>query len=111
MNGCPSSSRGKTVVDLSAYSSTPIAATSSSMLGASGALLAINSRWISGSADAVPSTSSVNVSLILAFFHDELARWGVQLDIILLWITVGLALCAMVVYIIESARTIRKQRA
>ena len=51
------------------------------------------------------------LSLILAFFHDELARWGVQLDIILLWITVGLALCAMVVYIIESARTIRKQRA
>ncbi|MBR2855108.1 MAG: CDP-diacylglycerol--glycerol-3-phosphate 3-phosphatidyltransferase [Clostridia bacterium] len=51
------------------------------------------------------------LSLILAFFHDELAQWGVQLDIILLWITVGLALCAMVVYIIESARTIRKQRA
>ena len=50
------------------------------------------------------------VSLILSFFHDELAQWGVQLDIILLWITVGLALCAMIVYIVGSVRTIRKQR-
>ena len=51
------------------------------------------------------------LSLILAFFHDELTAWGVQLDIILLWITVGLALCAMVVYIVESVKTIRKQKA
>ena len=50
------------------------------------------------------------LSLILAFFHDELAQWGVQLDIILLWITVALALCAMIVYIIGSVRTVRKQR-
>lgn len=48
-------------------------------------------------------------SLILAFFHDELARWGVQLDIILLWITVGLSLCAMVVYTVEAVKTIRKK--
>ena len=49
-------------------------------------------------------------SLVLAFFHDELAAQGMQLDIILLWITVALALCAMVVYIIGSVRTVRKQR-
>ena len=51
------------------------------------------------------------LSLVLAFFHDELAAWGVQLDIILLWITVALALCAMVIYIIGSVRTIRKRTA
>ena len=51
------------------------------------------------------------LSLVLAFFHDELAAWGVQLDIILLWITVALALCAMVIYIIGSVRTIRKRKA
>ena len=50
------------------------------------------------------------LSLVLAFFHDELAAWGVQLDIILLWMTVVLALCAMIVYIIESVRIIRKQK-
>ena len=37
-------------------------------------------------------------SLILAFFHEELKTWGVQLDIIFLWITVGLALLALVIY-------------
>ena len=37
-------------------------------------------------------------SLILAFFHDDLKAWGVQLDIIFLWITVGLALLALVIY-------------
>ena len=51
------------------------------------------------------------LSLVLAFFHDELAAWGVQLDIILLWITVALSLCAMVIYIIGSVRTIRKRKA
>ena len=51
------------------------------------------------------------MSLVLAFFHDELAAWGVQLDIILLWITVALALCAMVIYIFGSVRTIRKRTA
>ena len=51
------------------------------------------------------------LSLVLAFFHDKLAAWGVQLDIILLWITVALALCAMVIYIIGSVRTIRNRKA
>ena len=51
------------------------------------------------------------LSLVLAFFHDELAARGVQLDIILLWMTVALALCAMVIYIIGAVRTIRKRKA
>ena len=50
------------------------------------------------------------LSLVLSFFHEELAARGVQLDIILLWMTVALALCAMIVYIIESVKTIRKQK-
>ena len=37
-------------------------------------------------------------SLILAFFHEELKARGVQLDLIFLWITVGLALLALVIY-------------
>ena len=49
------------------------------------------------------------LSLVLAFFHDELAAGGVQLDIILLWMTVALALCAMIIYIVGAFRTIRKQ--
>jgi CDP-diacylglycerol--glycerol-3-phosphate 3-phosphatidyltransferase len=51
------------------------------------------------------------LSLVLAFFHDELAARGVQLDIILLWMTVALALCAMVIYSIGAVRTIRKRKA
>ena len=54
-------------------------------------------------------------SLILAFFHDEfeagnIMLWGMTPDIILLWITVALALCAMVVYIVESVRKIRQNK-
>ena len=49
-------------------------------------------------------------SLILSFFHEQLGEWGVQLDIILLWITVGLAILAMAVYGAEAVRTIRKSR-
>ena len=54
-------------------------------------------------------------SLILAFFHDKfeagkIMLWGMTPDIILLWITVALALCAMVVYIVESVRKIRQNK-
>ena len=44
------------------------------------------------------------VSLVLAFFHEELAAWGVQLDIIFLWVTVALAIAAMVTYVVQAAR-------
>jgi len=44
------------------------------------------------------------ISLVLAFFHDELAAWGVQLDLIFLWATVALAIAAMVIYVVEAVR-------
>lgn len=50
-------------------------------------------------------------ALILSFFHGELAAWGTRLDLILLWITVGLALVAMVVYAVEALRSIRSPQA
>jgi len=50
-------------------------------------------------------------SLILSFFHDRFAEgnimlWGMTPDILLLWITVALAVIAMIVYIIEAAKKI-----
>ena len=44
------------------------------------------------------------VSLILSFFHEEFAAWGVRVDLIILWLTVALALTAMVIYIVTSAK-------
>ena len=44
------------------------------------------------------------ISLVLAFFHEELAAWGVRLDLIFLWATVALAIAAMVIYIVEAVR-------
>ncbi len=46
------------------------------------------------------------LSLLLSFFHDQLAEAGVQLDLILLWVTVGLALCALLIYAAGAARTL-----
>ena len=46
-------------------------------------------------------------SLLLSFFHEELDAWGVQLDVILLWITVGLALVALVVYAVDAAKKLK----
>ena len=51
------------------------------------------------------------ISLILSFFHEQLAARGLQLDIILLWITVALAITAMVVYGIEAIRMLKKKKA
>ena len=48
-------------------------------------------------------------SLILSFFHRELAEWGTRLDLILLWITVALALLAMIIYSVEAVRYLRKK--
>lgn len=49
-------------------------------------------------------------SLILSFFHKELeAAAGVRPDIILLWISTGLALLAMAVYAAQAARSLRKK--
>ena len=54
-------------------------------------------------------------SLILSFFHEKfleenIVLWGMTPDIILLWITVMLAIAAMVVYGIEAVNTIRKNK-
>lgn len=49
------------------------------------------------------------LSLILSFFHYRLEALGVQADIILLWITVGLSLTALVIYAAGAVRTIRKK--
>ena len=49
------------------------------------------------------------LSLILSFFHYRLEALGVQADIILLWITVGLSLVALVIYAAGAVRTIRKK--
>ena len=50
------------------------------------------------------------LSLILSLFHVPLAEWGTRLDLILLWITVGLAVLAMVVYAAEYLRSLKKPR-
>lgn len=50
------------------------------------------------------------ISLVLSFFHDELATQNLPLDIILLWVTVGLALLAMAVYIFGAVKTILSRR-
>ncbi|MBQ3279284.1 MAG: CDP-diacylglycerol--glycerol-3-phosphate 3-phosphatidyltransferase [Clostridia bacterium] len=50
------------------------------------------------------------ISLVLSFFHDELAAQNLPLDIILLWVTVGLALLAMAVYIFGAVKTILSRR-
>ena len=46
------------------------------------------------------------IALILSFFHDSLDP---QWDVIVLWITVGLALLAMIVYTAEYLKSIRKE--
>ena len=50
------------------------------------------------------------LSLILSFFHVPLAQWGTRLDLILLWITVGLAILAMIVYAAEYLRSLKKPK-
>ena len=50
------------------------------------------------------------VSLVLSFFHEELAAWGVRLDLILLWITVGLSILAMIVYVAGAVKTLRSRK-
>ena len=51
-------------------------------------------------------------SLVLAFFHDDFDAAGTRLlgltpDILLLWITVALAILAMIVYTVGAVRKIR----
>ena len=53
-------------------------------------------------------------SLILSFFHERFQEsnvvlWGMTPDIILLWITVTLAVVAMVIYATSAIKTINKK--
>ena len=53
-------------------------------------------------------------SLILSFFHDRFVEgnvmlWGMTPDIIMLWITVALAIIAMVVYATGAVKQIRNK--
>ena len=47
-------------------------------------------------------------SLILSFFHEELAARGVRLDLILLWISVGLSIVAMITYIAGAVKSLNR---
>ena len=42
------------------------------------------------------------LSLILSFFHEELAAWGYRVDLWLLWTSVALALLALTVYTVQA---------
>ena len=53
-------------------------------------------------------------SLVLSFFHKAFAEGNIVVfsltpDILLLWITVALAIVAMIVYVVEAVKTIRKK--
>ena len=48
-------------------------------------------------------------SLILSFFHPELAAWGYRVDLWLLWVSVGLALLAMAVYTRQALQQLKKK--
>ena len=50
------------------------------------------------------------LSLILSFFHEELAAWGTRLDLILLWITVGLAILAMIIYLVSYLKVLASRK-
>ena len=48
------------------------------------------------------------LSLVLSFFHEELAAWGVRLDIILLWVTVALAVIALIIYVVKAIQSLNR---
>jgi len=50
------------------------------------------------------------ISLILAFFHDKLAAWGVQLDLIFLWATVALSIVAMIIYVVGAVKSLHHSK-
>lgn len=68
-------------------------------------------RGIVVSANYYGKTATVffMASLICSFFHRELAEWGYQVDLWLLWISVGLAILAMTVYALQAWKQIRAQ--
>ena len=58
------------------------------------------------------ATVAFIASLILSFFHEKLPEGlGVQLDVIVLWISVGLALEAAFIYTVESWKAVKADHA
>lgn len=56
------------------------------------------------------------VSLLLSFFHPSLVKgnvclFGITIDILLLWVTVALALAALIVYARGAIKTLKAQKA
>lgn len=56
------------------------------------------------------------VSLLLSFFHPSLVKgnvclFGITIDILLLWVTVALALAALIVYATGAIKTLKAQKA
>lgn len=56
------------------------------------------------------------VSLLLSFFHPSLVKgnvclFGITIDILLLWVTVVLALAALIVYATGAIKTLKAQKA
>lgn len=49
-------------------------------------------------------------ALILSFFHQEFAGLGFQLDIIMLWVSVGMTLAALAVYSRNCIRQLREKK-
>lgn len=47
------------------------------------------------------------VALTLSFYHQEFLLWRFPLDRVFLWLSIVLALCAMVDYAIDAARKLR----
>ena len=46
-------------------------------------------------------------SLVLSFFHQELAERGWPLDQVLIWVAVGLAVLALIIYTVQARKQIR----
>lgn len=51
------------------------------------------------------------LSLTLAFFHNDFASLGVRLDLICLWVTVGLAILAMGSYALNAVKQLKAPKA
>lgn len=51
------------------------------------------------------------LALTLSFFHAEFLAWGFPLDRIILWVSVGMTICALIDYAAGAVKTLRAKRA
>ena len=51
------------------------------------------------------------LALTLSFFHAEFLAWGFPLDRIILWVSVGMTICALIDYAAGAFKTLRAKRA